>query len=148
MRIMNIKKPKIKIGHDLRVPKRKKTKLNPLGVRKKNLSKLHGTAKTRKKLQKTNKNKSHNKKNSLLIEKIKMQKQIQQKNTETLKNNIKKLQTLIISFSGLEQLSEKSIKNIQQNRMRICEQNKEIVKRISITAKKLSEYESKYKKTR
>ncbi|WP_428325674.1 hypothetical protein [Nitrosopumilus sp.] len=144
---MNIKKPKIKIGHNLRVPKRKKTKLNPLRVRKKNLSKLHGTVKTRKKLQKTNKKKSHNKKNSLIIEKIKMQKQIQQKDSEELKKNIKKLQTLIISFSGLEQLSEKSIKNIQERRQKICAENQDIVKRISITAKKLSEYESKYKNT-
>ncbi|WP_428323980.1 hypothetical protein [Nitrosopumilus sp.] len=144
---MNIKKPKIKIGHNLRVPKRKKTKLNPLEVRKKNLSKLHGTVKTRKKLQKTNKNKSHNKKNSLLIEKIKMQKQIQQKDSEELKKNIKKLQTLIISFSGLEQLSEKSIKNIQERRLKICAENQDVVKRINHSVKKLAGYESKYKNT-
>ena len=32
---MNVKKPKIKIGHNLRVPKRKKMRINPLGVKKK-----------------------------------------------------------------------------------------------------------------
>ncbi|KFM20396.1 hypothetical protein AAA799P11_00143 [Marine Group I thaumarchaeote SCGC AAA799-P11] len=142
---MNVKKPKIKIGHNLRVPKRKKTRLNPLGIQKNKLSKLYGTTKTRKKPHKKSSNKSHSKKDSSLKEKIKSQKQIQQKNSEELKKNIKKLQTLVVSFSGLEQLSEKSIADIQKKRQKICAQNQEIVKKINLAVEKLAKYESKYK---
>ncbi|KEQ56513.1 hypothetical protein SCCGRSA3_02084 [Marine Group I thaumarchaeote SCGC RSA3] len=144
---MNVKKPKIKIGHNLRVPKRKKTRLNPLGVQKNKLSKLHGTVKTRKKPHKKSSNKSHSKKDTSLRDKIKKEKKVQQKSSEELKKNIKKLQTLVVSFSGLEQLSKKSIADIQKKRQKICAQNQEIVKRINLSVEKLAKYESKYKET-
>lgn len=142
---MNVKKPKIKIGHNLRVPKRKKVRINPLGVKKKRLSKNHGNAKTLQKMRKRNNKKTHTKKNSHIKDQIKSEKQIQQKNSEELKRNIKKLQTLMISLSGLDELTETSIKQIQQKRLKICRDNEKILGKINSSTKKLTQYESKYR---
>ena len=142
---MNVKKPKIKIGHNLRVPKRKKVRINPLGVKKKRLSKNHDNAKTMQKMRKRNNKKTHTKKNSHIKDQIKSEKQIQQKNSEELKRNIKKLQTLMISLSGLDELTETSIKQIQQKRLKICRDNEKILGKINSSAKKLTQYESKYR---
>ncbi|WP_420546376.1 hypothetical protein [Nitrosopumilus sp.] len=142
---MNVKKPKIKIGHNLRVPKRKKVRINPLGVKKKRLSKNYGNAKTMQKMRKRNNKKTHTKKNSHIKDQIKSEKQIQQKNSEELKRNIKKLQTLLISLSGLDELTETSIKQIQQKRLKICRDNEKILGKINASAKKLTQYESKYR---
>ncbi|MHA7734024.1 hypothetical protein [Nitrosopumilus sp. S6] len=142
---MNVKKPKIKIGHNLRAPKRKKVRMNPLGVEKKRLKKNHGSSKAMQKMRKKNNKKTHTKNHLHIKEQIKSEKQIQQKNSEELKRNIKKLQTLLISLSGLEELSETSIKQIQQKRLKICRDNEMILEKINTSAKKLTQYESKYR---
>ena len=141
---MNVKKPKIKIGHNLRAPKRK-VRMNPLGVEKRRLRKNHGSVKNTQKIQKKNNKKTQNKNSIHIKEIIKSEKQIHQRNSEELKRNIKKLQTLMISLSGLEQLSSTSIKQIQKRRLKICKDNEKILEKINSSAKKLTQYESKYK---
>ena len=145
---MNVKKPKIKIGHSLRVPKRKKVRMNPLGVEKKRLKKNHGSTKVMQKNRKKNGKKTHSKNSHNIREKIKSEKQIQQKKSEELKRNIKKLQTLAISLSGLDELSDTSIKQIQQKRLKICKENEKILEKINSSAKKLTQYESKYRESK
>ena len=142
---MNVKKPKIKIGHNLRTPKRKKMRMNPLGVEKRRLKKNHGSTKTLQRTRKKNNKKTHIKNNSHIKEQIKSEKQIQQRNSEELKRNIKKLQTLMISLSGLDELTETSIKQIQKKRLKICKDNEKILEKINNSAKKLTQYESEYK---
>ncbi|ABX13229.1 hypothetical protein Nmar_1333 [Nitrosopumilus maritimus SCM1] len=126
------------------MPKKRKVRVNPLGIDKKRLVKNHGSPKITN-ISKQRKNKQNqNKKHSNIREKIKDEKQILLKDSEKLKQNLKKLQTLVISMSGLEKLSKDSIRRIQQKRQKICKENERLFKKINSSAKRLSELETKF----
>ena len=130
---MNVKRVQPKIKGRVRNPKPKTFRIRKIGkgVKTPKSKNMLGISSTVKKRLKENILKIKSKRRKIISE---------------TKKSIKKIEDLPVSIIGIEELSEKSIKEIQKNRIAESIKVLRLVGKLNITTRQLAELENKYKK--
>lgn len=82
-----------------------------------------------------------------LRNKIKIQKETQRKKINQVRQDLKKIQNSVISLSGLEALSPKSIKSLQDARIKSMMRVIRTTSDLMVASRKLTELEKKFQKS-
>lgn len=146
---MNPKNRKINTKPSVKRPKPKRLPMTPKKSRRPNPKKFR-SVQIRKGVKqprtKTMQRISNTKTSSVIKNEILKERKNQKQNIVKLNQKITKLRNLPISMSGLEELRESSINRIQNNRLDLSSEIKEISAKLVSSAKRLSKLERKFRK--
>lgn len=146
---MKPKNRKINTKPSVKRPKPKRLPTTPKKSRRPNPKKFRAV-KIRKGVKrprtKTTQGISNTKTSSVIKNEILKERKNQKQNIEKLNQKVTKLRNLPISMSGLEELRESSINRIQNDRLDLSSEIKEISAKLVLSAKRLSKLERKFRK--